>query len=162
MLRDEEDLQLLAELAGVLDATVSDAGLCVEAFGGLPVLTAPLFGGEVSGDARLYKLADALYGDKNPADRMFDGQTHRIEKDADNGYRLIVPLPFADKTDMDLYRSRDELTLRVGPYRRNIVLPYALWDLEIADAKFLDESLNIRFRQPAASGQQPAVSSPQG
>lgn len=27
MLRDEEDLQLLAELAGVLDATVSDAGL---------------------------------------------------------------------------------------------------------------------------------------
>jgi arsenite-transporting ATPase len=133
-----------------------------EAFGGLPVLTAPLFGGEVSGDARLYKLADALYGDKNPADRMFDGQTHRIEKDADNGYRLIVPLPFADKTDMDLYRSRDELTLRVGPYRRNIVLPYALWDLEIADAKFLDESLNIRFRQPAVSGQQPAVSSPQG
>ena len=27
MLRDEEDLQLLAELAGVLDQTVSDAGL---------------------------------------------------------------------------------------------------------------------------------------
>ena len=27
MLRDEEDLQLLAELAGVLDATVTDAGL---------------------------------------------------------------------------------------------------------------------------------------
>lgn len=126
-----------------------------EAFGGLPVLTAPLFGGEVSGDARLYKLADALYGDKSPADRMFDGQTHRIEKDAD-GYKLIVPLPFADKTDMDLYRSRDELTLRVGPYRRNIVLPYALWDLEIADAKFLDESLNIRFRQPAAGVPQPA------
>jgi arsenite-transporting ATPase len=125
-----------------------------EAFGGLPVLTAPLFGVEVSGDARLYKLADALYGDKSPAERMFDGQTHRIEKDAD-GYKLIVPLPFADKTDMDLYRSRDELTLRVGPYRRNIVLPYALWDLEIADAKFLDESLNIRFRQPAAGVPQP-------
>lgn len=133
-----------------------------EAFGGLPVMTAPLFGGEVSGDTRLYKLADALYGDKNPADRMFDGQTHRIEKDAEDGYRLIVPLPFADKTDMDLYRSRDELTLRVGPYRRNIVLPYALWDLEIADAKFLDQSLNIRFRQPAVTDQQPAVGSQQG
>lgn len=125
-----------------------------EAFGGLPVLTAPLFGGEVSGDARLYKLAEALYGERNPSERMFDGQTHRIEKDGD-GYRLIVPLPFADKTDMDLYRSRDELTLRVGPYRRNIVLPYALWDLEIADAKFLDESLNIRFRRPTAVVGQP-------
>ena len=132
-----------------------------EAFGGLPVMTAPLFGGEVSGDERLYKLADALYGDRNPAERQFHGSTHRIERDADKGYKLIVPLPFADKDDMDLYRSRDELTLRVGPYRRNIVLPYALWDLEIADAKFIDQNLNIRFvsvaqpadKQPAASGQ---------
>lgn len=127
-----------------------------EAFGGLPVMTAPLFGGEVSGDERLYKLADALYGDHNPAERQFHGATHRIEKDADKGYKLVVPLPFADKDDMDLYRSRDELTLRVGPYRRNIVLPYALWDLEIADAKFIDQNLNIRFvsvQQPAANGQ---------
>lgn len=122
-----------------------------EAFGGLPVMKAPLFGGEVSGDQRLYTLADALYGDKNPADRMFDGQTHRIEKNDSNGYTVIVPLPFATKDDMDLYRSRDELTLRVGPYRRNIVLPYALWDLEIADAKFIDQNLNVRFKQPDKS-----------
>ncbi|RMG86563.1 MAG: ArsA family ATPase, partial [Chloroflexi bacterium] len=58
---------------------------------------------------------------------------------------LRVPLPFADKRDLDLYRSRDELTLRVGPYRRNIVLPYALWDMEIADARFENAMLNIRF-----------------
>ena len=32
MLRDEEDLQLLAELAGVLDQTVSDAGLSAGAY----------------------------------------------------------------------------------------------------------------------------------
>jgi arsenite/tail-anchored protein-transporting ATPase len=35
--------------------------------------------------------------------------------------------------------------LRVGPYRRNIVLPHTLWDLEIADAKFEDSNLCIRF-----------------
>ncbi len=116
-----------------------------EAFGGLPVLKAPLFGGEVSGNARLELLADALYGDKSPVERMFHGATHHIEKHPDGGYVLAVPLPFADKNDMDLYRSRDEITLRVGPYRRNIVLPYALWDLEIADAKFIDSALNIRF-----------------
>ncbi|MBE0688731.1 MAG: hypothetical protein IH587_01245, partial [Anaerolineae bacterium] len=49
----------------------------------------------------------------------------------------------------DIYRSRDELTLRVGPYRRNIVLPYALWDLEIADAKFEQSALNIQFAKDA-------------
>jgi arsenite-transporting ATPase len=117
-----------------------------EAFGGLPLMKAPLFGGEISGLEKLRVLANQLYGDKNPAERMFDGVTHRIEKDSEsNDYRLFVPLPFADKDDLDLYRSRDELTLRVGPYRRNIVLPYALWDLEIADAKFENANLCIRF-----------------
>ncbi|NOK86208.1 MAG: ArsA family ATPase [Chloroflexi bacterium AL-W] len=120
-----------------------------EAFGGLPLMKAPLFGGEVSGLDSLRMLADAMYGDANPAERMFSGKTHTIDKDEHDGqYRLRVPLPFVDKDDMDLYRSRDELTLRVGPYRRNIVLPYALWDLEIADAKFEDATLCIRFAKP--------------
>lgn len=117
-----------------------------EAFGGLPLLTAPLFGGEVGGLDTLRKLADELYGDSNPAEQLFEGKTHSIEKIEDtDDYQLVVPLPFVDKDDMDLYRSRDELTLRVGPYRRNIVLPYALWDLEIADAKFQESKLCIRF-----------------
>jgi arsenite/tail-anchored protein-transporting ATPase len=117
-----------------------------EAFGGLPLLKAPLFGSEVSGIEALRKLGDELYGDQSPAEQMFSGMTHRIERsDEDGQYTLVVPLPFAQKDDMDLYRSRDELTLRVGPYRRNIVLPYTLWDLEIADAKFEDSNLCIRF-----------------
>lgn len=117
-----------------------------EAFGGLPILKVPLFGGEVTGLDKLRKLGDLLYDDKNPMEQMFEGKTHTIEKDEQDGnYSLRVPLPFADKSDMDLYRSRDELTLRVGPYRRNIVLPYALWDLEIADAKFEESTLLIRF-----------------
>jgi arsenite-transporting ATPase len=117
-----------------------------EAFGGLPIKKAPLFGGEVGGLDALRQLGTALYGESNPAERMFNGKTHSIEKDETDGdYRLRVPLPFVDKDDMDLYRSRDEITLRVGPYRRNIVLPYALWDLEIADAKFEESTLCIRF-----------------
>lgn len=116
-----------------------------EAFGELPLMKAPLFGGEVSGLDGLRQLGKALYGDRNPAEKMFSGQTHSIESTGDNTYVLHVPLPFANKEDMDMYRSRDELTLRVGPYRRNIVLPYALWDLEIADARFEQSTLNIQF-----------------
>lgn len=124
-----------------------------EAFGGLPLMKAPMFGGEVGGLESLRKLADEIYGDSNPAERKFDGKTHTIEQiEADDDddkdaktFVLKVPLPFADKNDMDLYRSKDELTLRVGPYRRNIVLPYALWDLEIADARFEESTLCVRF-----------------
>ncbi len=127
------------------DKQKENLSLIGEAFGELPLLKAPLFGQEVTGLDMLRKLGDELYGDQSPAEQMFDGKTHTIETDADGQYTLIVPLPFADKDDLDLYRSRDEITLRVGPYRRNIVLPYALWDLEIADAKFDDAKLRIRF-----------------
>jgi arsenite-transporting ATPase len=123
-----------------------------EAFGELPLFQAPLFGQEVGGLETLRKLSQALYGDQNPAQKLFDGRTHTIDSQGDGTFVLNVPLPFASKEDMDLYRSRDELTLRVGPYRRNIVLPYALWDLEIGDARFEESSLRIRFvrdeRQP--------------
>ena len=129
------------------DKQKENIGFIDEAFGGLPVMKAPLFGGEVGGLETLRKLATEIYGDSNPSERKFDGRPHTIDKidDEDNAYMLRVPLPFADKDDMDLYRSRDELTLRVGPYRRNIVLPYTLWDLEIADARFEQSTLCIRF-----------------
>lgn len=116
-----------------------------EAFGNLPALKAPLFNRDVGGLDALRKLADELYGDRNPADIMFDGLTHTIEPSGNGSYVLSVPLPFADKNDMDVYRSADELTLRVGPYRRNIVLPHALWNLEIGEARFVESSLRIKF-----------------
>ncbi|MFZ4816858.1 MAG: ArsA family ATPase, partial [Phototrophicaceae bacterium] len=122
-----------------------------EAFGELPLLTAPMFGDEVGGLESLRRLADALYKDTSPAQKLFSGHTHQITTDPDGTYRLSVPLPFAQKDDLDLYRSRDEITLRVGPYRRNIVLPHALWNLEIADAKFDQSTLNIRFTANASA-----------
>lgn len=118
-----------------------------EAFGELPLLQAPMFEEEVGGLDSLRQLSAALYGEKSPETRMFTGETHRINDNDDGSYTLAVNLPFVNKADLDLYRSRDELTLRVGPYRRNIVLPHALWNLEISDAKFNESTLNIRFNR---------------
>jgi arsenite-transporting ATPase len=116
-----------------------------EAFGDLPLLKAPMFDDEIGGAKKLRRLADALYGDQDPTAIMVHEQTHRIESDGNGGYNLIVPLPFAEKNELDLYRSADELTLRVGPYRRNIVLPYALWNLKTEGAKFEQSRLRIHF-----------------
>ncbi len=128
------------------DAQRENLALIAEAFGELPLLKAPLFDTEMGGLDHLRRLADALYAQRNPAEVFFAGRTHTIEKDpAGEGYTLQVPLPFADRNDLDLYRSRDELTLRVGPYRRNIVLPYALHSMEIEGARFDQAVLKIRF-----------------
>jgi arsenite/tail-anchored protein-transporting ATPase len=91
---------------------------------------------------------------------MGEGMTHTIEKNEQTGgFDLRVPLPFADKNDMDLYRSRDEITLRVGPYRRNIVLPYALWELELVEAKFDKSTLVLRFENKGSTKTTSTISS---
>ncbi len=120
--------------------------LIEEAFAPLPMLKAPMFNREMGGLDLLRTLGDALYGDGDPTRRMFEGFTHRIAPDDNGGYILTVPLPFTTKEDLDLYRAADEITLRVGNFRRNVVLPYALRNLEIKDAVFRkDKTLNIHF-----------------
>lgn len=118
-----------------------------DAFGELHRFNAPLFNTDIGGLDSLYRLADALYKDENPAEIMTKpSAVHSIVVDEATGdYLLRIPLPFAEKGDLDLYRSSDELTVRVGPYRRNIVLPYALWKMEIDKARFVDKGLEIRF-----------------
>jgi arsenite-transporting ATPase len=121
-----------------------------EAFGTLPMLRAPVFQTEVGGMEALRRLADEIYGDRDPSKLLSTGTAHKFESQSNGDYILRVPIGFAAKEDVDLYRSSDEITLRVGPYRRNIVLPTALYDMEIADAKFSDHNLNIRFLKPAS------------
>jgi arsenite-transporting ATPase len=122
--------------------------LIEECFTPLPVFTAPLFNREMGGMALLGALGDKLFGERDPADRFFEGQAHHITPGEDGSYILNVPLPFANKQDIELYREKDELTLRVGNQRRNFVLPRALWELEATEARFVVDTLQISFVQP--------------
>jgi arsenite-transporting ATPase len=62
---------------------------------------------------------------------------------------LEVDLPFADRDDVDLLRRADELLLRVGPYRRAIVLPDSLRRRTVAGARIDDGCLGITFADSA-------------
>ncbi len=138
------------------DRQRENIALIQEAFGELYMLQSPLFERDVTGYDDLRRLADALYGDQNPTAKFTTGiASHRIESDPDSeDYILVIPLPFARKDDLDVYRSADELTIRVGPYRRNIVLPHTLWKYEIGKANFADNTLHIRFIKPVSSAEE--------
>ena len=118
-----------------------------EGFAPLPILTIPLFDQEVVGVPRLKLMAQALYGDKDPTQLFFVGRPQTIEK-ADGHYVISLNLPFASKENISLLRNNDELVIRVGDYRRNVVLPHILVNLPVEQAKFEGNQLKIHFAEP--------------
>lgn len=120
-----------------------------EGFSPLPVRLVPLFDDQVVGLESLGRMADALFpAGENPTAVYFRGQPHTIEP-IENGYRMLVPLPAAARGDLQLRRVGDELLLRVGTYRRTIMLPRPLVGLEPSGARLDEGVLHIRFIRAA-------------
>ncbi len=121
-------------------------GLIDEAFSPLPILTAPFFDQEVVGLTMLGRMAEAVYGDRDPAAVFFAGQAQSVLPLAKGkGYVLSLPLPLAEKSDIDLKQAGDELIIQVGFYKRNIILPRVLTALKPHGARLEDGRLLINF-----------------
>ena len=74
----------------------------------------------------------------------------RIRKQG-SSYVLTLRLPFTEKGELDVFRKADELFLRVGTYKRNLVLPQTLQRLEVKEARFVEDLLEIRFARDAST-----------
>ncbi|GAI04147.1 unnamed protein product, partial [marine sediment metagenome] len=62
-------------------------------------------------------------------------------------YVLTLALPFTSKEKISLLRSRDELTIQVASFRRNVILPRVLRGLAVSEAKLEEGKLKIKFLQ---------------
>jgi len=119
-------------------------------FSPLPVREVPLYSEEMCGLAALDRLKETLYGDEDPAQVYYKETTLRVVQDQDS-YSLEVYLPGIPKDKVELSKSGDELNIRIGNHRRNMVLPQALAALQPAGAKMEDDYLKIRFAVTASS-----------
>jgi arsenite-transporting ATPase len=115
-----------------------------ERFAPLSILTVPLMEREVVGLDMLRAVADKLYGNQDPTAFFHYGKAHHIEK-KDGHYILSFDLPHTVKEEISLIRSDDELIIRVGNHKRNIILPRTLVNLPVKGAKFENEKLLIYF-----------------
>jgi arsenite-transporting ATPase len=115
-----------------------------EAFAPVPILQAPYFENEVVGFDALRRMADVLFSSGDPARHLSKGQAHTITKRED-GFILGLLLPFSSREEISMIRSGDEQTVQVGNWRRNLVLPRALHNLKIKQARFSGQTLNILF-----------------
>lgn len=111
----------------------------------LPVKEVPLFSEEMCGLDALYRLKDTLYGDEDPSQVYYAETTLRVVQD-NNQYSLEVYLPGIPKDKINLSKTGDELNIRIGNHRRNLVLPQALAAMQPAGAKIEEDYLKIRFQ----------------
>jgi arsenite-transporting ATPase len=110
----------------------------------LPIKEVPLYSEEMCGLAALERLKETLYADEDPAQVYHKETTLRVVQ-TQNQYSLEVYLPGVPKSQVELSKTGDELNIRIGNHRRNLVLPQALAALQPAGAKMEDDYLKIRF-----------------
>jgi arsenite/tail-anchored protein-transporting ATPase len=112
----------------------------------LPVKEVPLYSEEMCGLEALERLKNTLFtDDEDPTQVYYKETTVRVVQEKDN-YSLELYLPGVPKEQVQLNKTGDELNIRIGNHRRNLVLPQALAALNPTGAKMEDDYLKIRFK----------------
>ncbi len=119
-----------------------------EAFAPLPILELPLAEHEVVGRAALAQAARVLYGDRDPASRLYTDAPQRIQR-RDGRYVLSLAAPFVRKGAVAVSQRGSDLVVRVGDYKRNLALPRTLAALVATSARREDDRLLITFAKEA-------------
>jgi arsenite-transporting ATPase len=116
-----------------------------EVFSPLPVLEIPYFPREVMGVESLRRMGASLYGDRDPAARLYDRRIFEVQATADGKIIVALALPRVQKGEVDLVQRGDELTITVGHYRRNLLLPRVLHGRDVERAKVEPGRLVVTF-----------------
>ena len=110
----------------------------------VPLLSVNLLKGEVLGFDNLKTLGDQIYGARNPLDRFFKGKPYELTK-VNGKYQLKMKLPFIEKRDVALHKINDELIVRIGGFKRHIMLPRQVAALDSLKATLEGQYLWIDF-----------------
>ena len=114
-------------------------------FNPIPIFSVNLFSGEAIGYDHLKRLADQIYGSKNPLERFYTEEPYNLNK-VNGHYHLKLKLPFITKKDVELNKLFDELIIRIGSFKRHILLPKQVAAFDAANARVEGQHLNIIFK----------------
>jgi arsenite-transporting ATPase len=124
--------------------------LIEESFSPVPVFKARLFDREMYGLEALAALAEDVFDDEDPLRVFFQGAAHDIVK-SNGGYEVVLNLPLVDKKSVDLSKKGTELLIRIGGYKRNVLLPDSMVSLRAAGAKIEGDKLRVRLASDVTS-----------
>jgi len=113
-------------------------------FSPIPIFSVNLFRNEILGLERLKALAGQIYGQSNPLKRFFIGQPYDLTKE-DGVYCLKLKIPFAGKDHLELNKVSDELIVRIGSFKKHILLPRHVAASKSVKARMEEDYLNVCF-----------------
>ncbi|MFN8673644.1 MAG: TRC40/GET3/ArsA family transport-energizing ATPase [Candidatus Sericytochromatia bacterium] len=113
-------------------------------FSPIPILKNRMLETEAVGLDLLKTIGDEIYQDKDPSEIMFKEQLQKIRKE-DNAYILSIYLPLVEKEKFSLKKNNDDFIIEIGNFRKNIILPRTLSNLDATDANFNNGYLDIKF-----------------
>jgi arsenite-transporting ATPase len=120
--------------------------LARSAFSPVPILQAPFFDQEVIGPQMLDRLGDELFSDLDAGAVLHEELSQELV--TDNGTaKLRLPIPFADKADIELKKIGLEVIVRVGTQKRTIILPPAMAAYRPRNARFEGGALEVLFER---------------
>ncbi len=110
----------------------------------IPIFQAPYYPSEVIGMERLLEMGENLYQGKDPCKVLYKHRPCEFMREND-GYLVKVHVPFVTKDEIDLLKVGDELIIRIGNFKRNIILPRTLVNLEPSKARLENNYLLVKF-----------------
>lgn len=114
-----------------------------ESFLDVPMFYKELDPCELKSIPLLTKAAE-LYGSTNPEEVLHVNQSFRLEREGTQ-YSLIIDLPFAEKEELDLGQSGEDMIITIKNERRIYTLPNVVKGRDIERAQLEDGKLRVQF-----------------
>jgi arsenite-transporting ATPase len=109
-----------------------------------PILEVHYLKEEVLGLEKLKELGRLVYGDKDPSEVFYQDKPFEVfERDGD--FVLKLHLREVPKEKLEVFHSGDELTIRIGNFKKHFFLPRVLIHKEVKSAKINPPYLEITF-----------------
>ncbi|MBW2003445.1 MAG: ArsA family ATPase [Deltaproteobacteria bacterium] len=118
--------------------------LAEEYFSPVPIFPVVLFQNEPLGLERLKRFGENIYGERDPIEHFYTERPYEFSK-KEGKFFIKIKLPFITKEEVELNRLPEEMVIRVGGFKRHILLPRYVSTYKDVTAKIDGNCLNIIF-----------------
>lgn len=113
-------------------------------FSPIPILKVPMLSDQVVGMAKLSKLSKEIYGSLSPEEILYADTPYTFRKVGED-YFLDIKIPFLTKKEVELSKRNEELIVRIGGFKRHVLLPRNIAARQPSGAKVERDKVVIKL-----------------